>query len=1086
MSALSRAARLGRMLPRLDGKVRDEKDCFRVPVVAPQHPVLMEPSMHPSFRWSRSAFLLVAWALVSLLPACGTDELVGPPKDKADAITGSDAVVTLDAAPDGVGTDAAQPGADADVAPDSEPGQDTVLDTGPDELDVLPIEDTDAIIDGSDADAEGSDVAPVDSEGPDVDADSEGSDAVDAGPACATAADCPAASPCMVATCDAGVCAVAPQADGTVCDDGSPCTEGDACAGGVCVAKPLSCDDGNPCTDDACVQPTGCAHQDNTLACDDGDVCSQGDVCAAGKCTAGAVKTACDDGNVCTDDSCDAKAGCVHGANAASCQLADACQLGTVCSGGACTGGSAKPCDDGNPCTADGCDSKTGACLATDVTGACDDGDGCTLGDACGGGKCNPGSAKSCDDGNPCTSDACDVKTGGCTTAPKDGACDDGSACTLGDKCAAGLCAGGAAPNCDDGNPCTDDACDAKVGCTHGNNTVPCSVGGDVCQLATCTAGKCVATGNKGCDDGNPCTANSCDPVKGCQFPALADGTTCVGGDACVTPALCAAGVCQAGKKTDCGDANPCTDDTCDGKAGCVWLPNAATCEDGNPCTAGDACKNGKCQLGTAVDPKVACNDSNVCTDDACDPKSGCTHANNTAACEDGNVCTKGDACGGGACKGGVSTDCDDGKTCTNDLCDAKTGACSWTGKAGACDDGNACTANDACANGNCAPGSAKNCDDANPCTVDGCDAKTGACTHTATVQAGVPCDDGNACTDSDVCKGAVCSGAVKALNCDDANVCTTEGCDPKTGACTHTNNTGGCDDGNKCTSGDLCDGKGTCGAGPKPTCDDANACTTDTCDAATGNCKYTAVADGTTCDDGIACTTASGCKAGLCAPTASECSLFADAFECAAKGAGWTLTKPFGYQTLWGVDQTPQPAGGDKYLCTLNYNDGNDYCDFPFGNYCYPAPNLTAISPVVDETVKAGMPHLTFVTYYDLDPGTEDTPLVTLRDDGGTKAVLDQFLLSKSTTACGGPCQGVWRTIDIDVPKVAGKKFHVELSLSGANNTGNKGKGWFVDNVKVSLQFGAEKCGNGLDDDGNGKLDCADPVCAPTAACKP
>jgi hypothetical protein len=39
---------------------------------------------------------------------------------------------------------------------------------------------------------------------------------------------------------------------------------------------------------------------------------------------------------------------------------------------------------------------------------------------------------------------------------------------------------------------------------------------------------------------------------------------------------------------------------------------------------------------------------------------------------------------------------------------------------------------------------------------------------------------------------------------------------------------------------------------------------------------------------------------------------------------------------------------------------------------------------------------------------------------------------------------------------------------------------------VKVSLQFGAEKCGNGLDDDGNGKLDCADPVCAPTAACKP
>jgi hypothetical protein len=52
-------------------------------------------------------------------------------------------------------------------------------------------------------------------------------------------------------------------------------------------------------------------------------------------------------------------------------------------------------------------------------------------------------------------------------------------------------------------------------------------------------------------------------------------------------------------------------------------------------------------------------------------------------------------------------------------------------------------------------------------------------------------------------------------VNCDDANVCATDSCNPASG-CVHTNNTAGCDDGNPCTAGDLCGG-GVCNGSPVP-----------------------------------------------------------------------------------------------------------------------------------------------------------------------------------------------------------------------------------------------------------------------------
>ena len=56
---------------------------------------------------------------------------------------------------------------------------------------------------------------------------------------------------------------------------------------------------------------------------------------------------------------------------------------------------------------------------------------------------------------------------------------------------------GGAPPNCDDGNVCTDDVCYPATGCANNNNTAPCSDGNsctapDVCGGGSCHSGAAV------------------------------------------------------------------------------------------------------------------------------------------------------------------------------------------------------------------------------------------------------------------------------------------------------------------------------------------------------------------------------------------------------------------------------------------------------------------------------------------------------------------------------------------------------------------------------------------------------------------
>ena len=192
-----------------------------------------------------------------------------------------------------------------------------------------------------------------------------------------------------------------------------------------------------------------------------------------------------------------------------------------------------------------------------------------------------------------------------------------------------------------------------------------CSTGPDAVVFGPCYVGQC--------DDGNPCTTESCSSTGDCKH-AVRTGD-CQDGNACTTGDHCVASVCT-GVVFDCNDGFPCTVDSCDKSTGCVHLATQATvCEDGNGCTA-----------------------------DSCDTVKGCVHEPNTALCNDGNPCTFGDACFGGAClPSGATMSCDDQNPCTNDACVPATGACAHSLNTHTCDDGNPCTHDDVCAANVCA-----------------------------------------------------------------------------------------------------------------------------------------------------------------------------------------------------------------------------------------------------------------------------------------------------------------------------------------------------------------------------------------------
>jgi len=151
------------------------------------------------------------------------------------------------------------------------------------------------------------------------------------------------------------------------------------------------------------------------------------------------------------------------------------------------------------------------------------------------------------------------------------------------------------------------------------------------------------------------------------------------------------------------------------------------------------------------------------------------------------------------------------------------------------CDAGDACTTLSRCQGGVCRAESVALCASGGQCQAAGCSPVSGICVRRA-LRDFSSCDDGDACTVSDLCQRGICTGSGAEFACDDHDACTLDLCHD--GACDFSQPTVCADDGDPCTE-EACDPLVGCTSRAIPACchddtecDDGNPCTEDACGA--------------------------------------------------------------------------------------------------------------------------------------------------------------------------------------------------------------------------------------------------------------
>ncbi len=335
----------------------------------------------------------------------------------------------------------------------------------------------------------------------------------------------------------------------------------------------------------------------------------------------------------------------------------------------------------------------------------CNDGDPCTI-DLCQGSSCSHSPAPACGPASPCSGSKDCAKGLVCNTASHTCVvCSENADCGSGAWCDQGQCHSAVACKSDTDCKAAKQVCNKSAGvcvaCLSSNDCAAneacknfaclpvkaCKSSLDCPQVCDAVQGVCVACATSDdCPAGKFCSNNQCLPDV-CSAPGCAGGAafTCNSDG----------GGYAAGQS--CDDGSPCTNDTC--QAGiCTWIAaGLGNCDDGNACTSGDSCAGGKC-AGTVVN----CDDKNPCTADSCDPKQGCQHAAAAGTCDDGDSCTTADTCTAGKCAGTPKV-CDDSNECTDDSC--KFGVCVFTNNSAPCGSSSTCSV---CSGGKCTAGLSK------------------------------------------------------------------------------------------------------------------------------------------------------------------------------------------------------------------------------------------------------------------------------------------------------------------------------------------------------------------------------------------
>lgn len=538
-----------------------------------------------------------------------------------------------------------------------------------------------------------------------------------AGAECCSSTACDDANPCTADSCNAdGTCQHATLSDGVACSGTNKCFQSYACHGGTCTAAaPVVCSAMDQChAAGTCNAATGtCSNptQPDGTACNDGNACTQTDKCQAGTC---------------------------GGTNPITCAALDQCHVAGTC----------------NP--------TTGACSApTKPDGTvCNDGNPCTQTDTCQGGACTGANLVLCSSLDQChAAGVCDTATGLCSnpTKPNGTACSDGNACTQTDICENGACAGGNTVVCATPDQChSAGVCDTRSGtCSNPPkaNGTACNDGNACTQTDTCQSGACTGASPIVCSAIDQChLAGACDATSGtCSNPIKTNGTSCSDGNVCNGAESCNNGTCASGPAPVVDDGNPCTADACDPIAGVshTLLSSGTSCSDGNACNGAEMCNgSGNCSAGIPVQV----DDGNACTVDSCDPIAGVSHSAAPAgmSCSDGNACNGSETCNGmGGCAPGSAPVLDDGNPCTMDSCDPSTGVSHVATASGTscgaqmvCNDSGQCVSLQGCTD-------AASSDDHNPCTADSCSG--GVAVHTP-MAAGSLCAPSSYCDASGAC----------------------------------------------------------------------------------------------------------------------------------------------------------------------------------------------------------------------------------------------------------------------------------------------------------------------------------------------
>lgn len=220
--------------------------------------------------------------------------------------------------------------------------------------------------------------------------------------------------------------------------------------------------------------------------------------------------------------------------------------------------------------------------------------------------------------------------------------------------------------SCDDGNPCTDDSCVEGKGCVHAPNEASCDeCGDDACCASACVEGACEATPFAPTCDGKcdgDCDRQAC--PDDCAPPPCPGG--CPSGQICVAlPGGDAGAVfgCAPEKETSCSDGKDddhdtwtdCKDSDCAQDAACrpVEVCDNAVDDDGNGLTD---CDDSRCETEPKCAPPVEVCDGGK--DDDGDGKTDCDDAD----CASEPACVKPkEVCDDSIDQDGDGkTDCDD------------------------------------------------------------------------------------------------------------------------------------------------------------------------------------------------------------------------------------------------------------------------------------------------------------------------------------------------------------------------------------------------------------------------------------------